>query len=133
MKELELYSLERRRERCLIILAWQMIEGIKEKKLNLKTSRNRSRRIWMLIIRWSKSGVNIKHSVRTRVHNNTASKMDRLFNNLPLSLRVITGVTVETFKRNLDVWLKGMPDTPKIDNYSCSAETNSIVHQTVTQ
>ena len=51
LKELELYSLERRRERYLIILAWQMIEGIKENTLNLKISRNRSRRIWMPIIR----------------------------------------------------------------------------------
>lgn len=67
------------------------------------------------------------------MHNSTASKMARLFNKLPLSLRVMTGVTVETFKRNLDVWLKGVPDTPKIDNYPCSAETNSIVHQAVTQ
>merc|ERR1712198_395255 len=101
LKELELYSLERRRERYLIILAWQMIEGIKENTLNLKTSRNRARRIWMPIIRWSKSGVNIKYSVGTKVHNSTASKMVRLFHKLPLSLRVMTGVTVETLKRIL--------------------------------
>ena len=60
-------------------------------------------------------------------------KAARYPNILILSLRVMTGVTVETFKRNLDVWLKGVPDTPKIDNYPCSAETNSIVHQAVTQ
>ena len=73
----------------------------------------------MPIIRWSKSGVNIKHSVSTKVHNSTASKMARLFNKIPLNLRMMTGVTVDTFKKNLDVWLKGVPDTPKIDNYPC--------------
>ena len=110
-----------------------MIEGIKENTLNLKISRNRPRRIWMPIIIWSKNGVNIKHSIRTKVHNSTASKMARLFNKLPQNLRMMTGVTVETFKKSLDVWLKGVPDTPKIDNYPCSAETNSIVDQVVTQ
>ena len=90
-----------------------MIEGIKENTLNLKTSRNRSRRIWMLIIRWSKSGVTIKHTVRTKVHNSAVSKMARLFDKLLLNLRMMINVTAETFKRNLDVWLKDVPNTPK--------------------
>ena len=87
----------------------------------------------MLIIRWSKSGVTIKHTVRTKVHNSTVSKMARLFDKLLLNQKMMMDITVETFKRNLDVWLKGVPNTPKIDNYLCSAEKNSIVHQVVTQ
>ena len=36
LKRLGIYSLERRRERFLIINAWQQLEGIKENALNLK-------------------------------------------------------------------------------------------------
>ena len=63
LKALKLYSLERRRERYLIIYAWQMIEGIKENVLNLKSMKNgRSRVIWSKPIRWSYMGKKIKHS-----------------------------------------------------------------------
>ncbi|CAL4062211.1 unnamed protein product, partial [Meganyctiphanes norvegica] len=46
LKKLKLYSLERRRERYMIINAWQQIEGITENVLGLKARRmGRSRRI----------------------------------------------------------------------------------------
>ncbi|CAL4122886.1 unnamed protein product, partial [Meganyctiphanes norvegica] len=40
----------------------------------------------------------------------------------------MTGTTTETFKRNLDEWLKNVPDTSKIDGYgeSVAAESNKI-------
>ena len=37
LKELKLYSLERRRERYLIIYAWEQIENIRENIQNLET------------------------------------------------------------------------------------------------
>ena len=37
LKRLNMYSMERQRERYLIINAWQQIEGIKENILNLET------------------------------------------------------------------------------------------------
>ena len=46
LKKLNLYSLERRRERYLIINAWQQVEGLTENTLGLKARRTgRSRRI----------------------------------------------------------------------------------------
>ena len=38
---------------------------------------------------------------------------------------------IDTFKKKLDEWLRDIPDTPKIDDYSASvsAETNSIIDQ----
>ncbi|CAL4257066.1 unnamed protein product, partial [Meganyctiphanes norvegica] len=46
LKKLNLYSLERRRERYLIINVWQQIEGLTENVLGLKARRlGRSRRI----------------------------------------------------------------------------------------
>ena len=38
LKELDMYSLERRRDRYFIIYGWQQIEGLKENVLDLKTS-----------------------------------------------------------------------------------------------
>ena len=37
----------------------------------------------------------------------------------------------DTIKKKLDEWLRNIPDTPKIDDYSASdgAETNSIINQ----
>ena len=46
LKKLNIYSLERRRDRYFIIYGWQQIEGIKENILNLKTNwSGRSRNI----------------------------------------------------------------------------------------
>merc|ERR1712074_293087 len=46
LKELKIYSMERRRERYVIIYGWQQLEGKKENVLKLKTSgRSGARRI----------------------------------------------------------------------------------------
>merc|ERR1712082_255832 len=53
LKELKLYSLERRRERYLIIYAWEQIEGLRENILNLRVQRwGRQRRIIQGNIPW---------------------------------------------------------------------------------
>ena len=88
LKKLNLYSLERRRERYLIIYAWQMIENIKENVLNLKShKKSRNRMIWSRPIRWIYKGRKIKHSNRSLIHGSTAKKMERLFNCLPPHIR----------------------------------------------
>lgn len=57
--------------------------------------------------------------------------MERNFNAMPVKLRNVTGVSTETFKRQLDAWLNHVPDLPKIDDYGqlVAAESNSIFHQ----
>ncbi|CAL4066012.1 unnamed protein product, partial [Meganyctiphanes norvegica] len=133
LKKLNLYSLERRRERYLIINAWQQIEGLTENVLGLKARRlGRSRRIVSAKISIGINGKRIKERDRTLIHNSTAWKSERLFNVLPQSVRNITETTTETFKRHLDKWLSSKPDTSKIDGYgvNVAAETNSIFHQT---
>ena len=80
LKKLNLYSLERRRERYLIIYAWQMIENIKENVLNLKSHKNgRNRMIWSRPVRWIYKGRKIKHSSRSLIDGSTAKKMERLY------------------------------------------------------
>ena len=135
LKELKLYSLERRRERYLVIYAWQMLENIKRNVLDLKSQKDRrNRTIWSRPIRWIYEGRKIKHSNRSLIHDSTAKKMERLFNCLPPSLRNIEQKTTDTFKFHLDKWLQTVPDLPRIDNYGSrvAAESNSIINQAAT-
>ena len=100
--------------------------------MELKARRiGRSRRIKTTSIPLVINGKRIKERNRTLIHNATARKMERLFNVLPQNVRNITGTTTNTFKDHLDEWLKGIPDTPRIDGYGAwvSAESNSIYHQ----
>ena len=133
LKILKMYSLERRRERYLIIYAWQMLEGIKENVLGLKAKKNarNGRKIWSPVIPWSRNGTKLKHSARTKLYNGTGKKMERLFNSIPQEIRNIEKKNVETFKKHLDKWLKTIPDTPRIDDYGSrvAADSNSIVAQ----
>ena len=76
LKRLGIYSLERRRERFLIINAWQQLEGIKENALKLETGREgRQRCIKSIAISTTLDG-----KQRTLIQNSTARQMERLFN-----------------------------------------------------
>jgi len=57
--------------------------------------------------------------------------MGRLFNFLPHEIQKITNVKKDTFKKHLDRWLKGVPDTPRVGEYASrvAAPSNSIVDQ----
>ena len=132
LKELKMYSMERRRERYMIIYGWQQLEGIKENVLKLKTSgRSGTRRIQLGDEKYSgNDGLRILPSVKTRILNSPARQTERLFNCMPKELREITGVTVDTFKKHLDKWLmEKVPDQPSCEGYTVAAASNSIVDQ----
>ena len=116
LKILKLYSLERRRERFLIISAWQQIEGKKENVLKLETGKVGRRRC----LKSSIIPTTINDKYRTIIQNLTARQMERLFNAMPYMLQ-----SSDTFKGQLDKWLRTIPDTPKIDNYGASVPTES--------
>ena len=124
---LKLYSMERRRERFLIINAWQQIEGKKENVLKLETGKIGRRRC----LKSSTIPTAISGKYRTIIQNSTARQMERLFNALPYNLQNLSDVNTDTYKRHLDIWLRTIPDTPRIDGYGAtvSAESNSIVNQ----
>ena len=65
LKECGLYSLERRRERYMIIYGWQQLENIKENVLELKVSnRSKTRRIQLGDIKtYLEDGTRINPSV----------------------------------------------------------------------
>ena len=123
LKELKIYSLERRRERYLIIHAWEMIEEKRENILNLQTkTTGRCRKIAYRFIPFTRNGVKILNSTRTKLHNSTKNKMAILFNQLPANIANISGVTTDTFKHHLDGWLQKIPDQPRIDYYGSMVE-----------
>ena len=127
LKKLGLYSLERRRERFLIINAWQQLEGERENVLKLKTGKEGRRRC----IKSATIPTTLDGRYRTIIQHSTARKMERLYNSLPHRLQNIRKVRTDTFKIHLDRWLRDIPDASKIENYgaSVSAETNSITEQ----
>ena len=135
LKELDMYSLERRRDRYFIIYGWQQIEGVKENVLDLKTSWiGTSRRIISKRIPYQVEGKRLRRADTTKVYNCPARKVERIFNSIPASIRNLTGVTTDTFKLHLDKWLKTVPDLPRIGKYSrwVAAESNNVQHQAVT-
>ena len=135
LKKLNLYSLERRRERYMIIYGWQQLEGLKENVLKLTASETRrDRRIITPKIPNSANGKRLTRVEKRQIYNCPARKIQRLFNCIPGKIRNITKVTTDTFKRHLDEWLKTVPDQPRGGGYSgrVAAESNSIQHQSVT-
>ena len=135
LKRLGMYSLERRRERYMIINAWQQIEDVKENILNLETGNSEDSEEETIgrrrCLKSRAIPTKLSSGSRTMIHNSTARQMERLFNALPYRLQTVTGVKTETFKKKLDKWLRTVPDTPRIDDYGASVgvSTNSIVVQ----
>ena len=128
-----LFSMERRRERYLIIYGWQQLEGIKENQMNLRESEvGRTRRIQLPDVPYNGiNGLRILPSAKTKLANSPARRTMALFNCLPVNLREIRGKSTNYFKLKLDEWIKKIPDQPKCKGYEArtQADTNSIVDQ----
>merc|ERR1712240_901922 len=86
LRKLNLYSLERRRVRFMIIDAWEQLEGIKENVLRLEKGTIGRRRC----IRSKTIPTILNGSNRTITHYSTAIQMERLFNALPYRIQKIT-------------------------------------------
>ena len=131
LKELDLYSLERRRERFMIIYAWQQIEGQVENILQLEYVGEQSRNGRKIKI--TNIPTTIPEANRTLIYNSPKQKMARLFNCLPVKIRNMSNVTKDTFKRSLDSILKLIPDKPLLDDQKYISrsitQSNSLIHQ----
>ena len=68
LRELNMYSLERRRDRYRIIYGWQQIEGIKENIMKLRINNNKSNR---LINNGSgtKKGIKLSSKMKSKLYN----------------------------------------------------------------
>ena len=141
LKELKLYSQERRRERYMIIYIWRILEGqvpnigspncrghIRE-KINSRPNCHENDRL-------GRRCDIPKPLPRTHAHIQNLREASlcvrgaRLFNLLPKSIRDMRDCSTEAFKRALDKHLKIIPDEPQIQGYTACrrAESNSLLN-----
>ena len=129
LKKLRLYSLERRRERYMIIYTWRMLEGqvpdITSGKIYYINEGGRLGR------KCSSPPIrnNAPSDVKRIRYASLAVRGPQLFNILPAELRNLSNCSVEIFKRALDSFLAGVPDEPLIPGYTAMrrADSNSLI------
>ena len=128
---LKLNSLERRRERYMIIYTWKILNDLAP---NIE-GRNKIRAEDRL-----RRGVVCKDPYlhprnsrfRTLKENSFVVKGPRLFNKLPNEIREnCLGISLDAFKSKVDKFLATIPDKPKLPGagYSQQADTNSLLNQ----
>lgn len=124
LQYLDLYSLERRRERYIIIYVWRMLQG-HVPNIGI-TSADHGRRGILCDI----PKLTSRNRTQTLRDNSFSVKGPVLFNSVPNEIRALTGCKPEFFKNRLDKWLKTVPDQPRIPGYQayCQSETNSITN-----
>ena len=128
LEELKLYSLERRRERYIVIYVWKIIQGCVP---NLEggdriTTRNTGRR--GRLCRVPPLSSQTRGRIQTLRDDSFAVLGPRLFNCLPRELRAYED-DLDCFKAQLDSFLATVPDKPTLPHYYQAASTNSLLSQ----
>ena len=128
LERLKLYSLERRRERYLIIYVWKVLEKLVpnfEGRDRIYTvERARRGRLCVLPTRRREA----MQRLQTLHEGSIPVFGTKLFNCLPKDIRELD-VSLETFKSHLDRFLARIPDKPCLPHYHQGASTNSIIKQ----
>ena len=133
LKQLKLYSQERRRERYTIIYIWRMLEG-QVPCLNSLDGGAKVTSIWHIRRgRECKIPCITRHTprnIQALKHATLPVRGQQLFNTLPRDIRNMTDCKVDIFKRSLDKYLSTIPDEPQILGYTAQrrADSNSILH-----
>ena len=117
LRKLKMYSLERRRERYMIIYTWKVIEHLVP---NINRNANVRGITWNLNGRLGRKCVVPlvrKGPYQTSRYASFAVQGPRLFNCLPRKLRDMSNCDVKSFKAGLDTFLSTVPDEPQIPSY----------------
>ena len=129
LKAFKLYSLERRRERYMVIYTWKILENLVP---NINQSdglrpvfQPRIGRLCFVKARFTGASTAL-HTIR---YNFLSTRGPILFNSLPKELRNLSGCPLLTFKIKLDKFLASIPDEPCVPGATTNAESNSIKHQ----
>ncbi len=128
LKHLDMYSLERRRERYIVIYVWKIITKMVpnlEDEDAIKTTTNSRKGKLCIIPRLART----RRSIQTLKEGSLAVHGPRLYNCLPQDLREHTG-TLYSFKSGLDKYLRTVPDQPSLPHYYQTTQGNSLIHQT---
>ena len=130
LDQLKIYSLERRRDRYMMIYMYKILIGLVpnvgfQKHYNVRTK----------ITFTPKSTTRAPAWVKTIRYSSFFTKGPMLYNLLPEELRELedfiepTKSHVDHFKRTLDQWLTLLPDQPTTHGLVRQAKTNSILDQ----
>ena len=132
LKYLSLHSLERRRERYIIMDMWRILERHAPNfdlpgSCGINSHWHIRRGRYCHVPRVSHRAPS---SVQTNQYGSFAVRGPMLFNTLPSELRNMTNCSSESFKKALDIFLKTIPDEPQTPGYTCMrrAESNSLIH-----
>ena len=131
LKETNLYSLERRRERYIIIHLWKMLEGIVP---NLGDTDTSSVKLQSQIQtrRGRTCQIHLLDSTPTHLHKAKQQTVKcfgvKLFNSLPKQIRNITGTDTNHFKSALDLFLKRVEDKPLLRSHANNGSYNNSNH-----
>jgi hypothetical protein len=117
LKRLRLYSLQRRRERYIIMYIWKILEAIVPNLSIPITSIFSDRRGRSCYVECCGRG-----HIGTLSYNSFRWKAVRLFNSLPIHLRNMTACSVASFKKKLDPYLQSIFDNPSVPNYNNSLD-----------
>ena len=128
LRELGLYSLERRRERYAIIYVWKILQELVpnfEERVQIRSYVNERRGRLCRV-----PPANNRAMVRLQTLREASLPVagPRLFNCLPQEIRNYEG-TLDGFKGRLDAFLSTLPDTPRLPAYHQQAQSNSIMRQ----
>ena len=127
---LNIYSLERRRQRYDLLYAYKILKKIVPNiGLQFKGSGRRGRTIAPPAVMKNSS----EHAKTLRNHG-YRSRVSGLFNSLPDELRNIpTDTPMIKIKHMLDNYLKTLRDEPLVPGYRTEVESNSVMHQRRTE
>ena len=121
LKALNLFSLQRRRERYLIIYTWRILEKqVPNPGVQMSKHQSRGRTCYI-------KGYKTNNSKLKSIQNNSFVRAgSRLFNSLPTHIRNTTQCSVESFKRRLDKFLLKIEDTPPLPTYQTWPHYNKL-------
>ena len=129
LHELKLYSLQRRRERYIIIYIWKItqhivpnIDGTMGYKIK---TRKYPRHGTQCVIQYPTN----RNPAQSLQETAMTLFWPLLYNSLPKYLRDIKSIKTEKFKFELDKFLELIPDEPKMPNYVTASGINSILDQ----
>jgi hypothetical protein len=111
LKSLRLFSLQRRRERYMIIYVWKIFEEIVPQFSNPMIFTLSGRRGRLCSISNVEPG-----RIGTLCYNSFRWRAARLFNSIPKCIRNVSNCSTDCFKRRLDNYLSSVPDNPCIPN-----------------
>ena len=132
LKELNLYSLERRRDRYRIIYVWNILEHHVPNFTHYDNgTENGGIKSYYHIRHGRKCSIRLveRGPYRSIINGSLSIQGARLFNSLPRYIRNLSGCSKEHFKRNLDKFLATIPDEPQIKShvgFRCTDSNNLV-------